>query len=371
MADVVYKIGSNIIRSNGGGGAWRRPDNAFGIVSRSLSAAVSSGTAANLVSSNYNNIVTSSGTPLTAAIDISPLSAAQKASMALYWYNDASTLYFDFAHKGAGGDMVNCPTAYTIQANTAAGGGAAPGSGWTTLVTVATNDYTQREHLLDLTGYNWVRMNITSSSDTNVGLKIDLYDVSAGNRGLMMLGDSRFYFQYIHSNMGASAVSSMGDLVAAGAFGKVVPQINGGMSGFKVADILSNISTWLALFPGCKYWALNIGINDATASPWFSQWDTDLAAIIQAILNAGRIPLVETIGWSGNSGVNSNILTYNSHIASVIASKPGSYAGYDRYAAWFDNQSWESGDNIHLTDAGNAADRANSAPFYSTFIAAH
>lgn len=343
------------------------------LLSRSLSVFTSSGTASSVSSSNYNTIWTSSGSSATIAWDISGLSGGQKTSNALYWYDetgiDTTTLYFDVARAtGGGGSRNNQPGSYTIEANTGAGGGSPPGSGWTTLATV-TNGYASRKHVLSgassLAGYNWVRLNITTSSSSNLSLKADLWDISGGNRDILHIGDSRVWFGLTHQNphSGGTACDSLGNLMQP-TLGYYVPTLNTGMSGAHASDIDSLIDQWLTDMPGWKYATLNIGINDALASGWTSGWTTSYQSIVNKLLAAGvQKVFCESIGDTSSSA-HSNLAAYNSAIAGIVSGTSSAETGYDEYQFFVDNPSYISGDQVHATDAGFAALRTAKAGFY-------
>jgi hypothetical protein len=342
------------------------------LLSRSLPTFSSSGTAANAVSSNYNSLFQSAGAAVTIAQDVSGLTSAQKASNALYFYceagADTTSLYFDVARGGNGGSRINQPNAYTIEGNTAAGG-TLPTSGWTTLVTVTANGYASRKHTFSLSGLNWYRLNITSSSGSSVQLKMDLYDISAGNRDILHLGDSRVWFGLNHANPhgGSSAAASLGDLMQPTAR-FFAPTINTGMSGNKAADINNLLTQWISNGIICKWATLNIGINDALASAWSSAWTTSYQGIVNRLIAAGCTVFCESIGDTSAAGPHANLPAYNSAIAGVVAATPGCLTGYDEYGFFVSNPSFISGDQVHATDAGFAALRTAKAAFYAGVV---
>jgi hypothetical protein len=349
---------------------------AFSLVSRPLNAVASSGTVADAISSNYNNRLQITGTTGSVWIDISTLTAAQKASMALYWYNevgaDTTTLYFDLANAtGSGGAQTNLPTAYTIKGSTQAGGGSSvPSTGLSTLVTVASNGYQSRKHAFSAAGLNWVGMDITSSSGSNLQLKLDLYDVSAGVRDMLHLGDSRTWFGLNHANPhgGGTAADSIGNLMQPTA-GFYLPTICAGMSGAKVADIASLVSGWLTAMPGFRYATVNIGINDALASSVNGTWSTNYQSLVNTLIAAGvQKVFCETIGDTTSATPHAALPAYNSAIASIVSGTPGCFTGYDEYQYFIDNPSQISGDQVHATDAGFAGLRVAKAAYYATRI---
>ncbi len=345
------------------------------LISRGLPVFTSTGTAANATSSNYNNILTLTATSGTIALDISGVAVAQKTTNALYWYDetgvDTTTLYFDVGNAtGGGGVKNNQPAAYTLEGNTGAGGGSPPGSGWVTLATIA-NGLASRKHVLSgassLAGYNWVRMNISSSSSSAISLKLDLWDISRGNKDILQLADSRGWFGNTHKNPhgGSVVCDSLGNQMQS-TLGYYVPTINAGMSGAKAADIDALVNGWLTTLGSFYAVTMEIGINDATASPWSSGWTTSVQSIVNKCLAAGITKFfLETIGDSTSAGVHTNILSgYLTAIAGIISGTPGCFAGYDTYTYLNANPGLISGDLIHETDQGFVNVLTNKAVFY-------
>src|SRR6185312_6884109 len=83
------------------------------------------------------------------------------------------------------------PQNYTIDVNPAPTGSTAPTTGWVTLTTVTGNTYHSRQHLINMTGYNWVRINVTTQLGGRPMFNMDVHDASAGaNDSWVILGDS-------------------------------------------------------------------------------------------------------------------------------------------------------------------------------------
>jgi GDSL-like lipase/acylhydrolase family protein len=347
------------------------------LLSRSLPVTASTGTSSAVNSSDYNTWWSSTGSSATIAYDISGLTTAQKTTCGFYWYDesgvDTTTFYFDVARAtGGGGVKNNQPATYTIEGNTGAGGGAPPGSGWTTLVTV-TNGYASRKHTLSgassLAGYNWMRMNIATSSSSVISLKAELWDISLAVRDMLRLGDSRTWFGTCHKypHGGTTACDSIGNLMQP-TCGFYSPSINTGMSGAKAADIDSLVAQWLTDMPGFKWATLNIGINDALAGSWSSGWSTSYQSIVNKLIAAGVTVFCESIGDTTAATPHAALPTYNSAIATIVSGTPGCLTGFDEYTFFVNTPSYISGDGVHATDAGFAALTTAKAAFYASHI---
>jgi hypothetical protein len=347
------------------------------LISRGLPVFASTGTSANATSSVYSSNLVTTALPSTVAIDVSTVPAAQRASVALYWYNEVPPMpnqrYFNAVQGNAispTGVDEGRPTAYTIEGNTAAGGGSAPTSGWSTLVTVSANNYCARKHLLNLTGFNWVRMNISTSTNTGVTIKLDLFDIHLATRDIWFVGDSRTWYMLNHgfpTDAGVS-VDSIGNLMQP-SIGFFPPQIDMGMTGETASEIASQIGQWITDFGAPKAWVLNIGVNDAiVAGAWASSWNTSYQSILNQMVAAGGTVYAESIGIANQSPTDGFIPTYNTNIASMVAGTPGCHAGLDQFTLWSANVSWFGGGTIHLSDSGSALYRPFVASFYGPLL---
>jgi hypothetical protein len=97
------------------------------------------------------------GTPAWLAYDLSNIPASQRGRVLVVWYNETS----NYDHTLIKYPAYNMPENYTIDVNKSPGGSQPPASGWITLVTVTGNHYHSRQHVIDMTGNNWVRMHVT------------------------------------------------------------------------------------------------------------------------------------------------------------------------------------------------------------------
>ncbi|MGN6813743.1 MAG: dockerin type I domain-containing protein, partial [Thermomicrobiales bacterium] len=78
------------------------------------------GAARNANDGDYATFWRSVGTPAWLAYDLSSVPAAQRGQVVVAWYNDPMTPDYDPVLIGK--NAYNLPTAYTLEANAAAGG---------------------------------------------------------------------------------------------------------------------------------------------------------------------------------------------------------------------------------------------------------
>ena len=198
------------------------------------------------------------------------------------------------------------PVDYTIEVNKAAGG-SYPTSGWETAEAVTGNGYSFRQHLVDMDGYNWIRMRVTKVSGSKVSLNFDIHDDSNG------VSDSWIFFS--DSITAGSMVNAYGT-----GYATFVNQLdsrffpvqeNGGIGGISSHDGRENIDKWLSASPA-KYVSIAYGTNDAWGNPNNAQsYYENTKYMIDAVLNTGKIPVLPKIPYATNPDVGSNTGYYN------------------------------------------------------------
>lgn len=319
----------------------------------------------------------SASSPKWLAYDLSGVATAKRGRVLVSWYNDPITSEFDHSvDQGVGYNNVG---AYTIQAN-AAGGGTAPTANWVTLATVTANTFSSRQHLVDMTGYNWLRMAVTASDgsagNSGVALNLDVQDASAGAQdSWIFYGDSITQDGMPHDTRTSSAGATVGTFaqLVNGQKPLSFPAFqDGGIGGLLSADGAAHISTWLSQFAG-KYVSLAYGTNDALASandPAIVQpYHDNMVAMVNAVLAAGKVPVLPTIPWGRDPGLQANVPVLNNQIALIEAAYPQVLHGPDLYTYFKNNQSLISADGIHpIYDTGYAAYRQQWANWAITSV---
>lgn len=289
-------------------------------------------------------------TPVYLAYDLSGVPSTQRLNLLLAWYNDPVT---DIYNPGLiGQNYFNIPSDYTIDNNTAAGG-SYPAAGWNTLVTVSSNPYHSRQHQVDIAEANWIRINVTavtgSALNNNVAINMDVFDAEASfDDTWLFLGDSITQRGLDHDdiNLGPILAAQINTLVPT----NLPTTENGGVGGYSAADAASNIATWLSITPA-HYIALNYGTNDANSGGVLvTNFQANMTTCINAIIAAGKIPVVPKIPWGNTAGLLANVPTLNAVIDTLYTTYPSIVHGPDLYAYFNANQSLISGDGIHPID---------------------
>jgi len=297
--------------------------------------------------------------PVYVAYDLSSVPSTQRQNVLVAWYNDHV--------NGAAYDPTviannanNVPTNYTIDINSGAGGGSPPGSSWTTLVTVnnATPIHSML-HLVNMSGANWIRINITgiygSAGNNNAQLNMDIHDAhnavyastSIAQDVFKAFGDSITAAAYIHSD---TILPAQVNALASSHYPAIE---DAGVGGWTSTDVYPKFAYWLSLFPG-QFVIISLGTNDANlGGTYLPTFQGNIDAMVKMVLASGKIPIVPRMPWGGTTGLLANVPTLNSQIDSVVSSNPGCMAGPDLYAFFNAHQSEiNSSDHIHPTSQG-------------------
>lgn len=291
------------------------PDNGGRLISQGLPTYSSGGViypVSNMTASSYSEYRC---TPSCAGIiDISSVPLGERTHDVFTWYNEDNS--FDYVDDFLGGPY-NLPKDFTIDVNTAAGGGSPPTSGWVTLENVTSNRFNAGQYALNLSGYNWVRMNVTASAGTagnmDAAWHMDLTSCSstcttAGSPedAWLFLGDS------ITNNSMTQIPTSPPNFMQqvnetyAGFYPSAV---NGGMSAWLTSTLLATnpntgqpyVKDFLQAFPAAHFVTLNLGTADVGGGVPASTVLSNIEALVQDVLDAGRIPVVPTIPWAPTS----------------------------------------------------------------------
>ena len=282
------------------------------------------------------------------AYDLSSVPQSQRQKVLAVWYNTST-----YDNIGAYVNKSGEPVDYVIEVNKAPGG-TYPASGWETAETVTGNVYSSRQHIVDMEGSNWIRMRVTKVNGGKVSMNLDIHDVSNG------VSDSWIFF--------GDSITAGGMVNAWGtSFSAYVNQLdsrytpvqeNGGIGGITSRDGKANIDKWLSTSPA-KYVSIAYGTNDCWGNPNNAQsYYDNTKYMIDAVLNAGKVPVLPKIPYSTNPDVGSNTGYYNVTIDRLYSEYGDKLVHGPDFDQFFRNNTWGLGnDGVHPNSEGYEAMR--------------
>ncbi len=293
-----------------------------------------------------------SNAPDYLAYDLSGVAQSDRKQVIAAWYN--ATGQYDPSILN-GGSTNGVPSKYTIEVN-AAPGGTYPEDGWEVKETVEGNTLHSRQHVVDMEGYNWIRMNIAEGDGKaggSISIQMDVHNASEG------VADSWIFFgdSITAGGMMNCYGSPYAELVNAIDSRYFPVQENGGIGGIFSTDGRNNIDRWLASFPG-KYVSIAYGTNDAWGNQTGAEkYYENTVYMIEAALALGKTPVLPTIPYATESGVNSYLDDYNAMVQKIYTEYPDVIKGPDFDAYFRENPDMLSSDGVHPSSEGYAAMR--------------
>ena len=306
--------------------------------------------ASNANDGSYDTAWRSNGTPAWLAYDLSNVPASQRGKVLVVWYNESA----NYDHTIINNFSYNMPEDYTIDVNPAPGGGNPPSTGWKTEVTVQANHYHSRQHIISMAGDNWIRISITkidgAPQNLDANINVDVYNANtAVNDDWIFYGDSITALAMGHSTI--DSIKAFAQLIEARSPGNIPVQESGGTGYLTSRDGVKYINSWLPLFPG-KYVGLSYGTNDALGCLNGDTFYNNYLFMVQAVLKAGKIPVIPHIPWGRNASIQHCGPALNTEIDKLYTAFPQIIKGPDLWGYFIHNQSLISGDDIHPTDMG-------------------
>lgn len=290
-------------------------------------------------------------TPDYIAYDLSAVPSEERKQVIAVWYNTSS---YDYIGNYKNRNME--PSDYTIEVN-AAEGGAYPENGWEVVETVEGNTLSSRQHLVDMENYNWIKLNIEKADDESgkqASINFDIHNVSEGvSDSWLFLGDS-ITAGGMNNCYGTGFATHINTLDS-----RYFPiQENGGIGGIRSIDGRENIDRWLET-SHAKYVSLAYGTNDCWGNPNGTEaYYNNTKYMIDAILKAGKIPVLPKIPASTNEDVMDNVPLYNAVIDRLYEEYGDKIVkGPDFEEFLLSSPDYLGGDGVHPSDTGYAAMR--------------
>jgi lysophospholipase L1-like esterase len=210
-----------------------------------------------------------------------------------------------------------------------------------------------------MAGYNWIRLDATASNGAvwnyDIAVNMDVYDAGHGVADdWIFFGDSITAGAMTQGTVGG--VPSFAQLIHAALPAHFPVAEDGGIPYLTSGDGARYVPAWLTLFPG-KYVGLSYGTNDANGCVPPSAFYTNYVAMVQAVLRAGKVPVIPHIPWARAPNVRRCGPALNAQLDRLYAAYPRIVRGPDLWTFFRTHQDLISRDNLHPTAQGFGAYR--------------
>jgi lysophospholipase L1-like esterase len=311
---------------------------AMTLLSRTVPATASAGTASQGQDDSYGGPLwglTSAqvGNNGWLAYDLSGVPANQRTTVlvALYFGLGNGQQQINIHWQGGNGVVDNIPSAYVVEAATSSGGP------WTVLATVGNNCQTYKAHLVDMTGYTWIRFRATGSANGAPYVNMDVYSAPNGvTDGFVFYGDSitsnlftgdglpGYPPEWFSKGIRASRPTFFPPIVGGG-----IPFMTSGDGKDLIVAGTGGFATGLdaplrATYSAPRYACLVFGANDAPAQNLVDGFRANYASIINALRAQGQVVVLASPTWATDSGRQAGLVQIR---ASIGFHLPGWTAG--------------------------------------------
>jgi hypothetical protein len=273
--------------------------------------------------------------PAWLAYDLSGVAADKRNEVLVVWNAMHCAGY---VLDDVGADYEQRPLDYTIEINSAAGGGDPPSSGWTNVATVTGATRSTIQHEIALAGGNWVRFSVSRSSNPSGGiaLELDVYSIPEGaTDSWLLMGDSITYISMPYP------WCDVPQLVHAQNAGRFPAVIDAALGGTNTSTAMLVIDDTMSQFAG-RYVALAYGTNDHAN-------EFQMEGLVQKVIAAGKVPVVPHMIWSDGS---QDGVAINMQIDALYQKYPEILPGPDLWAAFEGRTDLIPTGDVHPNGAG-------------------
>jgi hypothetical protein len=252
--------------------------------------------------------------------------------------------------KTCGGPSDKGPENYTLQtsANSTNGSDGA----WATALTITGNKVSSRGHLIDFTGASWVKMNITTGG---VGLdEFEVFDMSNNGTDIWFFPGTSISEMTYKSEIPAQ---NFADLVHASHSAYYPAMIRGGIGCILSEYVSKLISFYLDMTRGAKYWAIEMGTNDAynNGTSGLATFKKNMQLIIDSCKAAGVQPIIARLLSTNPTNAKWQVdPAYETTIDSMTKANK-LIAGPDLYTYFLSHPEEHNPDGIHPNATGAAS----------------
>lgn len=243
--------------------------------------------------------------------------------------------------------------------------GSADGLKWMSLTHVTNNSYNARQFVFDIAGngFTRLRMRVKSLVGTHDGkLVLEVHDAHGGSAdSYLFLGDSVACDCWGAADFPREA---FGPGIHVHRSAQYPMFSNGGIPGLVSDSLLSTtkygipiVRQWLKDFSATKYVVLSYGVDDANQNVSPATYCTNMEALTQEVIAAGKTPIVPRILAAPSANVELNAPHLNACLSQLKNRYPSIISGPDLWSVFYGHTTKDGWfrDELHLSMSSGCA----------------
>jgi lysophospholipase L1-like esterase len=222
---------------------------------------------------------------------------------------------------------------------------------WTVALSVKNNTVSARAHPIDFSGSQWVKMSITKGGGSLD--EIEVFDITNGSDDVWFFPGTSISANSFKSTPPAK---SFADLIHESHPTFLPAIIRGGIPCINSTTMANDISKYLAVMHNAKYWAIEMGTNDAWGgtNSNVAAYKTNMQKIIDSCKTNGIQPIISRIIGTDSTKAKWQVHPDFLKVIDSLTTKNKLIPGPDLFT-YFSNHKTELDDGVHPTATGGAS----------------
>jgi len=255
------------------------------IISRGKTVYTSSGSAAYLVDNKYNTTSWTVKANSWVAINL-----GLGPTKVFFNWNDPAYHWANAMGSTNCTYSISFPTSYKILVSSNSTNGS--DGDWSTVLSVSSNTVSARGHLIDFTGYSWIKMSILQGGGTLD--EIEVFDASNGINDVWFFPGTSIT---ANTFKGTPPAINFADRITSSYPSNNPVMIRGGIGCISSTDFVNNLTKYMTIAKNAKYWAIEMGTNDAWGGSNYNAatFKSNLQKVIDACKVNGIQPIIARV----------------------------------------------------------------------------
>jgi hypothetical protein len=221
---------------------------------------------------------------------------------------------------------------------------------WTVALSIKKNSVTARAHIIDFTGSQWIKMSITKGGGSID--EIEVFEMAAESNDTWFFAGTSIS---ANSFKATPPAKSFADLITESHASFTPAIIRGGIPCINSTTMINDITKYLAIAGNVKYWAIEMGTNDAWGgtNSNVATYKANMQKVIDSCKARGIEPIISRI--IGTDSAKAKWQVHPDFLKAIdsLTVKNKLIPGPDLYT-YFSKHTSELEDGVHPTATGGA-----------------